>query len=137
MGDLRAALEDALGPIYRVEREVRPVGECRMFVAVGPPGGPDLLVKVLPAELSLAVEPLMFERELLLLADRLGHPLLVTPKGAGRAGAFIYHTRPFVAGTTLRAALARPGELPLRPTVETLRDLLAAPAHAHAAGGVH
>src|SRR2546425_2622515 len=39
---------------------------------------------------------------------------LVTPKGAGRAGSFVYHTRPFVAGTTLRAWLARHGEFPLR-----------------------
>src|SRR5256885_3767734 len=38
----------------------------------------------------------VFEREVLLLAPRLGHPGLVTPKGAGRAGSFVYHTRPFV-----------------------------------------
>src|SRR5437660_1327096 len=50
VSELRAALEDALGPIYRVEREVRPVGDCRLFVAVGPPNDPELLVKVLPAE---------------------------------------------------------------------------------------
>src|SRR6266480_2328498 len=56
VSDLRAALEDALGPIYRVEREVRPVGTCRLFVAVGPPADPELLVKVLPAELSRSVE---------------------------------------------------------------------------------
>ena len=56
MSELRAALEDALGPIYRVEREVRPVGNCRLFVAVGPLTDPELLVKVLPGELSLAVD---------------------------------------------------------------------------------
>src|SRR5207244_11114216 len=91
VSELRAALEDALGPIYRVEREVRPVGDCRLFVAVGPPNDPELLVKVLPAELSLAVDAALFEREVLLLGDRLGHAQLVPPRGGGRAGAFVYH----------------------------------------------
>ncbi|HEX4574284.1 MAG TPA: protein kinase [Gemmatimonadales bacterium] len=137
MADLRLALADALGPIYRVEREVRPVGNCRLFVALELPGGPGLLVKVLPTELSLAADAGGFERELLLLTDRLGHPQLVAPRSAGRAGAFVYYTRPFVEGTTLRAWLARYGELPLRQTVEILRDILTGLAHAHAARLVH
>ena len=33
MADLRNALADALGPLYRVQREVRPDGAYRMFVA--------------------------------------------------------------------------------------------------------
>ena len=137
MTDLRAALADALGPLYRVEREVRPVGDCRLFVAREVPTGPELLVKLLPARLSLAVDSGVFEREVLLVADRLRHPQLVAPRGAGRAGAFVYHTRAFVAGTTLRAWLMRHGELPLRRTVEILRGVLAALAHAHAASVAH
>ncbi len=137
MADLRAALEAALGPIYRVEREVRPVGECRMFVASEVPSGPELVVKVLPGKLSLAVNAGVFERELLLLSDRLRHPGLVAPRSAGRAGAFIYHTRPFVEGTTLRALVTRSGELPLRQAVAVLRDLLAGLAHAHAGRVAH
>src|SRR5207247_2031390 len=135
MTELRAALQDALGPLYRVEREVRPVGDCRLFVALERPSGPELLVKVLPGQLSLAVDSGVFEREVLLLAPRLGHPGLVTPKGAGRAGSFVYHTRPFVAGTTLRAWLARHGEFPLRPAVTILRDVLAGLAAARRARG--
>jgi serine/threonine-protein kinase len=134
---LRAALQEALGPIYRVEREVRPIGDCRLFVAREAEGAPELLVKVLPAELSLAVDVELFERELLLLADRVGAPPLVPPRGGGRAGAFVYHTRIFVAGTTLRAWLARYGELPLRRAVEILRDVLAGLTHAHAAHIAH
>src|SRR5437667_10989573 len=137
MTDLRAALADALGPLYRVEREVRAVGDCRLFVAREVPTGPELLVKLLPARLSLAVDSGVFEREVLLVADRLRHPQLVAPRGAGRAGAVVYHTRAFVAGTTLRAWLMRHGELPLRRMVEILRDVLAALAHAHAASVAH
>jgi serine/threonine protein kinase len=137
VGDLRTALADALGPIYRVEREVRPVGECRMFVAREVPAGPDLLVKVLPATLSLAADSSVFERELILLADPLGHPGLAPPKGVGRAASHIFHTRPFLEGTTLRAWLDRNGELPLARTVEILRAVLSALAHAHAAHLAH
>lgn len=137
MAELRAALADALGPLYRVEREVRPVGDCRLFVARELPTGPDLLVKVLPGTLSLAVDPAVLEREVILLADRLGHPHVVAPRSAGRAGTSVYHTRPFIEGTTLRASLLRHGELPLARAIAILRDVLAALAHAHAAHLAH
>ncbi|HEX4628180.1 MAG TPA: protein kinase [Gemmatimonadales bacterium] len=137
MADLRAALGHALDPAYRVEREVRPVGNCRMFVALDQAAGTELLVKVLPTPLSLGVDHVKFEAELAALGSRLAHRGLVAPQGGGRAGSFIYHTRPFIQGTTLRAALARQGELPLRRAVEVLHDILDALGHAHATGIWH
>jgi eukaryotic-like serine/threonine-protein kinase len=137
MADLRAALGHALEPEYRVEREVRPVGNCRMFVALEKSAGGGLLVKVLPGPLSLALDSTRFEQDVARLGRRLRHPGLVAARAAGRAGPFVYHTRPFVEGTTLRAWLARHGELPLRRAVEVLRDVLAALAHAHAEGVAH
>jgi serine/threonine protein kinase len=137
MADLRAALGHALEPEYRVEREVRPVGSCRMFVALQRSAGAGLLVKVLPGPLSLVVDSTRFERQIGQLGRELRHPGLVAPRGAGRAGPFLYHTRAFVEGTTLRAWLTRHGELPLRQAVEVLRDVLTALAHAHAAGVAH
>jgi serine/threonine-protein kinase len=137
MSDLRTLLAGALGPIYRVEREVRPVGEYRQFVVTTIPTGPALLVKVVPAATSLAIDAQRFERDILLLAERLRHPNLVAPKGAGRAGSFIYHTRPFVAGTTLHAWIAKNGQLPLARVVEIIRGILAGLAHAHSQGLAH
>src|SRR5437762_7062182 len=137
MADLRAALGHALEPAYRVEREVRPVGNCRMFVALEKSAGDSLLVKVLPGPLSLAVDSGRFEQEIARLGRRLQHPGLVAPRSAGRAGSCVYHTRPFVEGTTLRAWLARHGELPLRRAVGILRDVLTGLAHAHATGVAH
>lgn len=134
---MRFALGAALGPIYMVEREVRPVGNCRLFVVIELPDGVELLAKVLPGELSLAIDAARFEREVLLLGDRVRSPHLVAGRGGGRAGSFIYHTRHFIEGTTLRAALARQGPLPLHRTVEILRSLLGAVADAHAAQLVH
>ena len=137
MSELRAALAVALGPLYRIEREVRPVGEYRLFVATQSQDGTELLVKVLPAALSLGIDDLQFERAVLLLADRLRHPNMVRPRGAGRAGSFVYHTRPFVPGTTLRAWIGNNGPIPLARTVEILRGVLSGLAHAHAAGIAH
>src|SRR5207247_2824437 len=105
MSELRGALADALGPLYRIEREVRPVGKYRLFVATQSENGTQLLVKLLPAVLSLGINDLQFERAVLLLNERLSHPNLVQPRGAGRGGAFVYHVRQFVAGTKLRVWL--------------------------------
>lgn len=137
MSEFRSALADALGPLYRIEREVRPVGEYRLFVASQSQNGTELLVKVLPAALSLGVDDLQFERAVLLVAERLRHPNLVRPRGAGRAGSFVYHTRPFVRGTTLRAWIGNNGAIPLARTVDILRAILNGLAHAHGAGIAH
>jgi serine/threonine protein kinase len=133
MSELRTALADALGPLYRIEREVRPVGEYRLFVATESQNGTELLVKILPAALSLGINDLQFERAVLLIAEQLRHPNLVRPRGAGRAGSFVYHTRPFVPGTTLRAWIGNNGAIPLARAVEILRGMLSGLAHAHAA----
>jgi len=137
MSELRTALADDLGPLYRIEREVRPVGEYRLFVATQFQDGTELLIKVLPAALSLGINDLQFERAVLLIAEQLNHPNLVKPRGAGRAGSFVFHTRPFVRGTTLRAWIGNNGAVPLARMVEILRGVLSGLAYAHAAGIAH
>lgn len=49
----------------------------------------------------------------------------------------LYYTMPFVEGESLRARLARAGELPLRDATRLLRDVAAALAYAHERGLVH
>jgi eukaryotic-like serine/threonine-protein kinase len=137
MSELRAALADALGPLYRIEREVRPVGDYRLFVATQSQNGTELLVKILPAALSLATNDQQFERAVLLLGEKLRHPNLVRPRGAGRAGTFVFHTRPFVPGTTLKAWIGNNGPIPLARTVEILRSILTGLSVAHAAEIAH
>src|SRR3989442_11302004 len=105
MSELRTALADALGPLYRIEREVRPVGEYRLFVATQSQDGTELLVKILPAGLSLGIDDLQFERAVLLVGERLQHPNLVRPRGAGPARSFAYHTPPLVPRTPFPAPI--------------------------------
>jgi len=49
----------------------------------------------------------------------------------------VFHTRPFVRGTTLRAWIGNNGAVPLARAVEILRGVLQGLAHAHAAGVAH
>jgi serine/threonine-protein kinase len=49
----------------------------------------------------------------------------------------LYYTMPFIEGESLRARLARAGELPVREAVRVLRDVAAALAYAHDHGVVH
>jgi serine/threonine-protein kinase len=137
MSHVRPALEQALGPLYRVEREVRSIGPVRLFVVTTIPTGPELLVKVLPAAESLAIDAERFERDVLVLASKLKHPNLVAPRSAGRASTWIYHARPFIEGTTLHAWVAKHGMVQLGRAVEILHGILAGLAHAHAQKCAH
>jgi serine/threonine-protein kinase len=49
----------------------------------------------------------------------------------------VYHTRPFVPGTTLRAWIGNNGPTPLSRTVEILRSILSGLAHAHSLDIAH
>lgn len=134
---LRACLEVALGPIYRIEREVRPSGACRRFVVEEITGGGEVLVKVLPAELAGALDAERLEREVRGVTEWLRHERIVRMLGAGAAGPFVYYLRPFVPGTTLGAQLARSGALALHRAVRIARDVLHALGHAHGVGVAH
>ncbi len=52
-------------------------------------------------------------------------------------GDLFYYTMPLVEGESLRAKLAREGELPVGDTIRIIRDVVDALAYAHAHGVVH
>ncbi len=56
---------------------------------------------------------------------------------AGQSGDLLYYTMPLVEGESLRAKLAREGEMPVSDAVRVLRDVVDALAYAHARGVVH
>src|SRR5262249_55930023 len=77
-----------------------------------------------------------FRREIMLVA-RLQHPNIVPVIAAGEAGGLPYFTMPMVEGESLRARLARTGELPIPEITRILRDVALALAYAHENGVVH
>ena len=129
-------VQASLGDSVTLERELGGGGMSRVFVGEERELGRRIVVKVLPPEMSDAVDAERFRRETMLAAT-LQHPLIVPVLWSGRQGDLLYYTMPFVAGETLRARLEREGELPVADALRILRDVATAVAHAHAHGIVH
>ncbi|HET9707881.1 MAG TPA: protein kinase [Gemmatimonadales bacterium] len=136
MTELRDRLQAALGSAYRIEQELGGGGMSRVFLAEETALGRRVVVKVLPPEMAAGVNIERFRREIQLAAS-LQHPHIVPLHAAGQAGDLFYYTMPLVEGESLRAKLAREGELPVAETVRILRDVADALAYAHAHGVVH
>jgi len=108
----------------------------RVFLAEETRLGRQVVVKVLPPEMSAAVNVERFEREIQ-LAARLQHPHIVPLLTAAASGDILYYIMPYIAGESLRAKLAREGELPVAEATKILREVVDALAYAHKSGVVH
>src|SRR5881409_4499281 len=136
MRDLLARLQSALGDAYRIERELGGGGMSRVFLAQETALKRQVVIKVLPPELAAGVNVERFRREVELAAS-LQHPHIVPLLSAAASGDLLYYTMPLVEGESLRAKLARQGELPVTETIRVLADVADALAYAHAHGLVH
>ncbi|MDH5316309.1 MAG: serine/threonine protein kinase, partial [Gemmatimonadota bacterium] len=133
---LDVRLQAALGAAYRLEKELGGGGMSRVFLAEEVRLGRKVVVKVLPPEMAAGVNVERFEREIQ-LAARLQHPHIVPLLTAGAEGDLLYYVMPFIEGESLRAKLAREGELPVRETVQILKEVLDALKYAHSERVVH
>lgn len=133
--DLFDRIQSALGATYRIERELGG-GMSRVFVAEDVGLGRRVVLKVLPPELASGVNGQRFAREIR-LAAQLQHPHIVPLLAAGSVDGLPYYVMPYVEGESLRARLARDGEMPLANGVKLLREVLDAVEYAHRQGVVH
>jgi serine/threonine protein kinase/tetratricopeptide (TPR) repeat protein len=136
LGDLRATLQTTLGDAYQIERELGGGGMSRVFVATETSLGRRVVVKVLPSELAAGVSIDRFRREIALAAS-MQHPHIVPLRAAGASAEPLWFTMPYIEGQSLRARLARGGELPIAEAVRILREVADALAYAHRHGVVH
>ncbi len=102
----------------------------RVFLAQERELDRQVVVKVLPPEMAAGLNAERFRREIQLAAS-LQHPHIVPLLAAGHADDLVYYTMPLIEGESLRAKLAREGELPVTQTVRILRDVADALAYAH------
>src|SRR4051812_46951123 len=130
MNDLPQRLQAALSDRYRLERELGGGGMSRVFAAQEIALGRKVVIKVLPPELAAGLSSDRFHREIQLAAS-LQHPHIVPLLSAGEAGGLLYYTMPFVEGESLRARLAREGELPVAEAIRILHDVADALRYAH------
>ena len=136
MADLRDRLQAALGDAYRIERELGGGGMSRVFLAQETALKRRVVIKVLPPEMAAGVNVERFRREIELAAS-LQHPHIVPLLTAGSSGDLLYYVMPYVEGESLRAKLAREGELSIGDAVRTLKDVVDALSYAHTQGVVH
>ena len=136
MSELQERLQASLGDAYRIERELGGGGMSHVFLARETALGREVVIKVLPPEMSAAVNIERFRREIQLAAS-LQHPHIVPVHAAAQVGDLFYYTMPLVEGESLRAKLAREGELPVGEAIRILMDVADGLAYAHARGVVH
>ncbi|MEP6834831.1 MAG: serine/threonine-protein kinase [Gemmatimonas sp.] len=136
MTDFLADVQTALGPGYRLERELGGGGMSRVFVAEEVALGRRVVVKTLAPEVMPGASVDRFHKEMQ-TAAQLQHPAIVPLLGTGSANGITWFTMPFVAGDTLRDRLQRDGALPIADVVRLSRDLFDALSAAHAAGVMH
>jgi serine/threonine-protein kinase len=132
--DLLPLVRQALGEQYSVDREIGRGGAARVFLAHGRDGTP-IALKVLHPELLVSIAADRFLREIGLIA-RLDHPNIGRLLDSGERDWLVYYVMPFIAGPTLKQALAG-GPFPAERTVRLARDLLSALGHAHQRQVIH
>jgi serine/threonine-protein kinase len=135
--DLFTALQTALGPQYRLERELGRGGMGVVFLATDTTLDRRVAIKVVHPELA-AHESITrrFLAEARTIA-RLRHPNIVAVHAAGSAEGLLYYVMDEVAGESLRQRLLREGRIPPGETARILSDLAAALDASGRAGVVH
>ena len=121
---------------YVLERELGGGGMSRVFVATDTSLGRQVVVKMLPAEVSGQFSVDRFRREIS-IAARLPHAYVVPLLAAGEDQGVPYFTMPLVEGESLRARLGKSPKLTIAETARILREVASALAYAHAHDVVH
>jgi eukaryotic-like serine/threonine-protein kinase len=134
--DLQQRLQAALGDAFRLERELARGGMSRLFLATEVSLNRQVVVKVLPPELTSEVSSDRFKQEIE-LAAHLQHPNILPVLTAGTRNELLYYITPYVPGESLRHRLTREGRLPIADATRILHEIADALAYAHAEGVIH
>ena len=135
--ELSLALASALGPQYRLERELGRGGMGVVYLATDLTLHRTVAVKAIMPELALNASLAdRFLAEARLIA-RLRHPNVVSVYSAGASAGLLYYVMDHVPGESLRDCLAREGRLPPATVAGFVADIAAALDAAAQGGVVH
>jgi serine/threonine-protein kinase len=135
--NLFTALQTALGPQYRLERELGRGGMGVVFLATDTTLDRRVAIKVVHPELAPHESiTRRFLAEARTIA-RLRHPNIVAVHAAGSAEGLLYYVMDEVAGESLRQRLARQNRIPTEEVARIVADLAGALDAAGRAGVVH
>ncbi len=136
MADVFERLKAALADRYTIERELGAGGMATVYLAEDLKHHRKVAVKVLRPELAAALGPERFLQEIEIAAG-LHHPHILPLYESGESDGYLFYVMPYEEGQSLRAKLAREGELPVTEAVRIIREVVDALAHAHEHGVVH
>jgi serine/threonine-protein kinase len=129
-------LTSALAGRYAVERELGQGGMATVYLAQDLRHERLVALKVLRPELAASLGAERFLREIK-LAAQLQHPHILPLHDSGESAGFLWYVMPYVEGESLRARVAREGELPVHDALKILIEATDALAYAHGRGIVH
>jgi serine/threonine protein kinase/tetratricopeptide (TPR) repeat protein len=135
--ELMGRLQAALGPQYRLERELGHGGMGVVYLARDTTLDRPVAVKVVHPD--LAVHSSISERFLAeaRMIAKLRHPNIVGVHTAGEATGLLFYVMDYVPGESLRHRLLRDGRLPIEEAQRIVADLADALNAAGEAGLVH
>jgi serine/threonine-protein kinase len=113
---LNDRLTAALSDRYRLERELGAGGMATVYLAHDLKHERDVAIKVLHPDLGAALGADRFLAEIKTTA-KLQHPHILPLLDSGAADGLLYYVMPLLDGETLRAYIARSGQLPVNDAV--------------------
>jgi serine/threonine protein kinase/tetratricopeptide (TPR) repeat protein len=136
MDTLPQQLEAGLSGRYRLERELGQGGMAVVFLAQDLRHDRKVALKVLRPDLSAAIGPDRFLREIKLAAG-LTHPHILPVYDSGEAGGLLFYVMPNMEGRSLRERLDHQRQLPLLEALTITREVASALDYAHRHQVVH
>ena len=136
MNNLQQLLERGLAGRYQLERELGEGGMAVVFLAQDLRHDRKVALKVLRPDLSAAIGPERFLREIKLAAG-LTHPHILPVYDSGEAGGLLFYVMPNMEGRSLRERLERERQLPLADALAITREVASALDYAHRHQVVH
>ena len=134
--DILPRLSAAFSSQYAIERELGHGGMATVYLAQDLKHHRRVALKVLRPELTAALGPERFLREIQTAAG-FDHPHIVPVYDSGEAQGLLYYVMPYVGGESLRRRLSQEGRLPIDHAMEIACEVANALAYAHGRGIVH
>ena len=108
----------------------------RVFLAIEASLNRQVVIKVLPPEMTSEVSAARFKQEME-FAARLQHPHILPVLAAGARDGLLYYIMPYVAGESLRGRMDREGRFDPPEALRLVSEIADALAFAHAQGIIH
>ena len=136
MEELIERLRRSFAGDYRLDEELRGGSMSRLFRGSDLSENRDVVIKVLPPELTSDVMAARFRRETRVTA-RLRHHNILTVITTGVRDGLMYYVMPYISGESLRDRLDREQLLSIEDCIRILADIAAALSYAHEQGVIH